>query len=99
MSFVTIHPEALASAAGDLQVIGSALSAENAAAATPTTGLVPAAADPVSALVATQFAMRGQQHQVISTQAAALHQHFVATMATSADSYAVTEAANSALVD
>lgn len=99
MSFVTIQPEVLSSSAGDLQLIGSALSAGNAAAAIPTTGLAPAAADPVSALVATRFAMHGQQHQTISAQAEALHQHFVATMASSADSYAATEAANSAIVD
>ena len=50
MSFVTTQPEALAAAAGSLQGIGSALSAQNAAAAAPTTGVVPAAADEVSAL-------------------------------------------------
>ncbi|CNN17652.1 PPE family protein [Mycobacterium tuberculosis] len=44
MSFVTTQPEALAAAAGSLQGIGSALNAQNAAAATPTTGVVPAAA-------------------------------------------------------
>lgn len=52
MSFVTTQPEALAAAAGSLQGIGSALNAQNAAAATPTTGVVPAAADEVSALTA-----------------------------------------------
>ena len=56
MSFVNAHPEALAAAAGNLQTIGSALSAQNAAAAAPTTGVVPAAADEVSALTAAQFA-------------------------------------------
>ncbi len=38
MSFVTTQPEALAAAAGSLQGIGSTLSAQNAAAAAPTTG-------------------------------------------------------------
>jgi hypothetical protein len=52
MSFVTTQPEALAAAAGSLQSIGSTLSAQNAAAAAPTTGVVPAAADEVSALTA-----------------------------------------------
>ena len=50
MSFVTTQPEALAAAAGTLQGIGSAMSAQNAAAAAPTAGVVPAAADEVSAL-------------------------------------------------
>lgn len=38
MSFVTTQPEALAAAAGSLQGIGSALNAQNAAAATPHDG-------------------------------------------------------------
>jgi len=45
MSFVTTQPEMLASAAGGLQSIGSAVAAGNMAAAAPTTGVVPAAAD------------------------------------------------------
>ncbi|MGH3849334.1 MAG: PE family protein, partial [Pseudonocardiaceae bacterium] len=53
MSFVTTHPEALALAAGQLQGIGTAMAAQNAAAAAPTTGVVPAAADAVSAMQAT----------------------------------------------
>ena len=56
MSFVTTQPGMLASAAGDLQSIGSAVAAGNMAAAAPTTGVVPAAADEVSALTAAQFA-------------------------------------------
>jgi hypothetical protein len=56
MSFVTTQPEALAYAAGKLQTLGSAMADESAAAAAPTTGVVPAAADEVSALQATIFA-------------------------------------------
>ena len=41
MSFVTIQAELLALAAGNLQGIGSATTAGNAAAAAPTLGLVP----------------------------------------------------------
>ena len=55
MSFLTTRPEALNSAAGSLHGIGTAVSAANAASAAPTTGVIPAAADPVSALVAAQF--------------------------------------------
>ena len=54
MSFVTTEPEMLIAAAGDLQGIGSTMSAQNVAAAAPTTGVVPAAADEVSALTAAQ---------------------------------------------
>jgi PE family len=42
MLFVTTQPEVLAAAAGALQGIGSAMSAQNAAAAAPTTGVIPA---------------------------------------------------------
>lgn len=96
MSFVTTHPEALTAAAANLQGIGSAMAEQNAAAAAPTTGVVPAAADPVSVLQATQFAAYGTLYQQISAQATAIHQMFVNTLNTSAGSYGTTEAINSA---
>lgn len=96
MSFVTTQPEMLSAAAGDLQGIGASVNAVNAAAASPTTGVVPAAADPVSALTAAQFAAHAQLYQSISAQAAAIHEQFVAMLSTSAGSYAATEAANAA---
>jgi PE family len=70
------------------------MSAQNAAAAAPTTGVVPAAADEVSALTAVQFVAHAQLYQTVSTQAAAIHEMFVNTLGTRAGSYAVTEAAN-----
>ena len=94
MSFVTTQPHVLAGAASDLQAIGSALSAPNAAAAAPTTGVVPAGADEVSALTATQFAAHAQSYREVSAQAEAVHDMFVGMLAASADSYADTEAAN-----
>jgi hypothetical protein len=94
MSFVTTRPEMLSSAAGNLASIGSALSAQNAAAATPTTGVVPAAADEVSALTAAQFSIHAQMYQAVSAQAAAIHDQFVAVLASSAISYAAAEASN-----
>jgi hypothetical protein len=94
MSFVTAQPEALASAAGSLQAIGAAMAAGDSAAAGPITGVIPAAADEVSALTATQFAMHAAMYQAISAGAAAIHQQFVTTLSTSAASYAATEAAN-----
>ena len=96
MSFVTTQPEALAAAAGSLQTIGSTLNAQNAAGAAPTTGVVPAAADEVSALTAAQFSAHAQMYQAVSAQAAAIHEMFVNTLGTSSGSYAVTEAANAA---
>jgi PE family len=93
-SFVTMQPELLSSAAGDLAGIGSAMAAANEAAAGPTGGVVPAAADEVSALTAAQFAAHAQMYQAVSAQAAAIHEMFVNTLGTSARSYACTEAAN-----
>jgi len=55
MSFVTTQPEMLAAAVAHLQSIGSAMSVQNAAAAAPITGVVPAAADEVSALTAARL--------------------------------------------
>lgn len=94
MSFVTAQPEALSAASANLAGIGTTISAQNAAAAAPTTGVIPAAADEVSALTATQFAVHAQMYQAISAQAEEIHQLFVSTLQTSAASYAVAEAAN-----
>jgi len=52
MSYVIAGPEALTSAAADIAGIGSTLSAANAAAATPTTGILAAASDEVSTAIA-----------------------------------------------
>jgi hypothetical protein len=96
MSFVTTQPEALAAAAASLGAIGSALGAQNAAAATPTTGVVPAAADEVSALTAAQFAAHATMYQAVSAQAAAIHEQFVSTLGLSGASYLTAEVANAA---
>lgn len=96
MSYVTTHPEALAAAAGTLQGIGSAMGSQNAAAAAPTTGVVPAAADEVSVLTAAQFIAHAQTYQAVSAQAQSIHEMFVNTLSVSSGSYAATEAANAA---
>jgi PE family len=94
MSFVSIVPESLSTAADNLQSIGSRIQAQNTAAMAPTTGLTPAAADEVSALTAIQFVAHAQAYQAVSAHAAAIHQMFIAMLAAGADSYAATEAAN-----
>ena len=96
MSFVSAQPAELAAAAENLQGIGSTLTAQNVAAAAPTTGVQPAAADEVSALTAAQFATHAEMYQAISAQAAAIHDMFVNTLGVSAVSYGTTEAANAA---
>jgi PE family/PPE-SVP subfamily C-terminal region len=96
MTFVITHPEALTAAASALQNLGTSMAAEDAAAAAPTTGVVPAAADPVSALQATQFSAYGTWYQQVSGQAATIRQMLVNTLGASAGSYADTESANNA---
>jgi len=94
MSYVHIVPETLSAAADNLQSIGAALDAHNAAAAAPTTGVIPAAADEVSTLTAAQFVVHAQMYHAVSTRAAAIHRALVTTLADSAGCYAATEAAN-----
>jgi PE family len=92
--FVTTHPEVLSSAAGDLAGIGSSMAAANAAAAAPTGGVMPAAADEVSALTAAQFAGHAGNYQAIGAAAEAIHSLLVSTLQTNATCYADAEAAN-----
>lgn len=96
MSFVTTQPEALLAAVSNLRTIGSAMAAHSAAAAAPTTGVLPAAADEVSAMTAAQFTAHAHAFQAVSAQAVAIHEMFVAALSNGAGSYAATEAANAA---
>jgi PE family len=96
MSFVIAAPEFVTAAASDLANVGSTISTANAAAAAPTTGVLAAGADEVSATVATLFGAHGQAYQVISAQTAAFHQQFVQLINSGAGSYAAAEAANAA---
>jgi hypothetical protein len=94
-SFVTANPATMLAAAEDLASIGVAMSAANSGAAGPTTGVVPAAADPVSALTATQFATYAGHYQAAASAAAAMHSLLVSTLHANATAYELTEAANS----
>jgi hypothetical protein len=94
MSFMTTIPAALTAASGDLAGIGSVMAAQNAATAGPTTGVLPPAADVVSALIATQFTAHAQLYQAVATMAGEVHHLLVSTLALDAGSYAATEAAN-----
>lgn len=94
MTFLTTQPELLLAAAGQLQAIGAAVTAANSMAAFAITGVIPAAADEVSAMTAAAFAGYGQQYQALSAEASMIHEQFVSALRLSADSYAGTEAAN-----
>lgn len=96
MSFLTTQPEELAAAAGKLETIGATMDAENVAAVAPTTtGVIPAAADEVSALQASLFTAYGTLDQQVSAEAATLYDMFVRTLGVSAGTYAAAETANS----
>jgi PE family len=96
MSYVTTQPEAMATAASGLGAIGASMNSQNAAAAASTTGVLPAAADEVSALTAAQFVTHAEMYQAVSGEAAAIHQMLVDTLAAGAASYGTTEASNAA---
>lgn len=99
MSFLAVAPDWVTSAAADLENIGSALAAANAAAALPTTGVAAAAADEVSAAIATLFAGFGQEYQALNTQLSAFQQQFVLLLGSSAGSYASAEATAASVLD
>ncbi len=94
MSFVIAAPDLVAMATEDLAGIGASLTAANAAAAVPTSGLLAAAGDEVSAAIAALFSSHGQQYQAMSAQAAAFHARFVQALAGAMGAYAAAEAAN-----
>ena len=94
MLYVVAVPEMLASAATDLERIGSSLSAANVAAAAPTTAVVAAAGDEVSAAIASLFSSHAREFQALSAQAAVFHSQFAHALTGAGGSYAVAEAAN-----
>jgi PE family len=99
MSFVLAAPEAMAAAATNLQSIGSALTAAHSAAGAPTTNLLAAAEDEVSAAIASLFGTHAQEYQALSAQATAFHDRFVQSLGLAAGSYAAAEAASTSPLD
>ncbi len=95
MSFVFAVPETMAAVTSELATIGSNLEMANAAAALPTTGLLAAGADEVSAAIAALFDEHALGYQTISAQASAFHARFMSALNTGAGAYAAAEAANS----
>ena len=94
MSYVIAAPDLVQSAAQNLAGIRASLSEAAAAVAGPTTGVVPAAADEVSAAISALFGNFGQDFQLLSAQAQAFHAQFVGLMNAGAGAYLNTEIAN-----
>ena len=93
MSFVIAAPEMVASAASALASIGSMIGEANAAAVAPTTGVVAAAEDEVSAAIASLFSSHAQNFQALSAQASAFHTQFVQALNGAGSQYVAAEAA------
>jgi len=70
VSFVVISPDAVSTAAADLDAIGSTLVAANATAVAPTTTVVAAARDEVSTGIAQLFGVHAKEFQAATAQAA-----------------------------
>ncbi len=96
--YVLTAPEMLATAAANLEGIRSAISTANAAAAGPTSGVLAAAGDEVSAAIANVFGAHSREYQAVIKQAAAFHAEFNAALAAAGSAYAETEAANTVAV-
>jgi PE-PPE domain/PE family len=93
MTGLITQPQLMTVAAADVAEIGSAISAARSAAAGPTTSLVAAAQDEVSAITAALFGAYGQEHQALLRQAATFHDQFIAALRAAGNAYADTEAA------
>lgn len=66
MEYLIAAQDVLVAAAADLEGIGSALAAANRAAEAPTTGLLAAGADEVSAAIASLFSGNAQAYQAMT---------------------------------
>ena len=94
MSYLVAVPDSLTAAASDLAGIGAAISDATTAADAATRGMLPAAADEVSAQIAEFFAGHADQYRAVTAQAAAFHSAFVRALDAGEASYASAEAAN-----
>jgi hypothetical protein len=97
MTDVITRPHIITAVAADIEEIGSAISAANAAAAGPTSALLaPAAADEISAVVTKLFGAYGSAYQAVVTQATRFHNGFARALAAAGNAYANAESANAA---
>jgi PE family len=94
VAFLIAVPEMVTDAATNLASLGSSITAANAAAAAPTTGVLAAGADEVSAAIASLFSQQASAYQVLSARAAAFHAELVQTLNANSATYAAAEAAN-----
>ncbi|GAB7145227.1 hypothetical protein LRC484719_38280 [Mycobacterium riyadhense] len=94
MSYLVATPDMLTTAAANAAAIGSSIRAANVAALAPTSTLMAAAGDEISAALASLFSGHAQEYQALSAQAAAFHEQFVKALSNASGAYAAAEAAN-----
>lgn len=95
-AYVIAAPEAVAAAAADLTGIRAVVGSAAATAAPATTGVVAAAGDEVSALVARLFGSFADTFQALTTQSTLFHAQFEQGLRAAGAAYAAAEAANAA---
>ena len=98
MTSLLTQPQLITTAAGDVEEIRSAIGAAKAAAAGPTTGLVAAAQDEVSAATAKLFGAYAQEYQSVLARAGVFHEEFAAALGSAGNAYAAAEAANASAI-
>src|ERR1700730_8399028 len=94
MTFLIAAPPTVAATATELAGIGSALSVAHAAAAIPTTALLPAAGDEVSGAIASLFSGYAKVYQSLNAQAETLPQQFVQALDGAGRTYVAAAPAN-----
>ncbi len=94
MSLLSIAPDIVSAASGNLQNLGSALRSANAAAASQTTAVAAPAADEVSAAITGLFGTHAQEFQALSAKAATFHDEITNLLNGGAAQYVSAELTN-----
>ena len=98
MTSLITQPPLMVTAAADLAKINSALDSARAAAAGPTTSVVAAAQDEISAATATLFGGYAHDYQALLKHAAGFHNQFAAALSSAGSAYAAAEATNASAI-
>ena len=93
MTELLVDPQIVTTVAANIDGIGSSIKTATAAAAAPTSGVLAAAADEVSAAIANLFGAHGQEFQAVVNQAEAYQTQFQQALAAAANAYVQTETA------
>ncbi|QLL05383.1 PE domain-containing protein [Mycobacterium vicinigordonae] len=93
MTYLIAAPDLIATAAAQAAGVGSSISAANLAALAPTSTMLAAAADEVSAAITSLFSGHALEYQVLSARVTAFHEEFVQALNAASGAYAAAEAA------